>query len=163
MTVSHCCKDCGNLKRYEPRQWQHLTASEHHVTQFDFIYPQLMRELGDRSSDHCFAISIAWQLFVLKSQYLPFKASYCSDILWQLSHNYFFIILYGDVTIPCCHDVTVGCYALDFLFSSIFRQFFALKRYVSSCICWKVFKKASSNVLKSSLVLTVKLIWPKYM
>ena len=70
----------------------------------------------------------------------------------------FFVILFGDVMIPCFDDVTVGSYALDFTNPSIFNQFFALKCYVSSCTCQKVFKKAASNVLNSSSVLTVQLI-----
>ena len=71
----------------------------------------------------------------------------------------FFIILSDDVMIPCCYDVTVGGNAADFLNLSIFAQFFAHKCRVSSCIWQKVAKKkATSNILKSSLAWTVKVI-----
>ena len=42
-----------------------------------------------RSSDHCFAISIAWQLLRLNYQYLFFEEWHCSDILEQLSSKCF--------------------------------------------------------------------------
>ena len=70
----------------------------------------------------------------------------------------FFVILFGEVMIPFYDDVTVGGYALDFTNPGIFNQFFALECYVSSCTSQKVFKKAASNVLNNSLVLTVQLI-----
>ena len=70
----------------------------------------------------------------------------------------FFNILFGEVMIPCYYDVTVGGYALDFTNPGISIIFFALECYVSSCICQKVFKKAASNALNTSLVLTVQLI-----
>ena len=37
--------------------------------------------LGGRSSDHCFVIAIAWQLSVLKLQYIFLEECYCSDTL----------------------------------------------------------------------------------
>ena len=36
----------------------------------------------------------------------------------------FFIFLLGDDMIPCCYDITVGGYALEFLNPSIFSLFF---------------------------------------
>ena len=70
----------------------------------------------------------------------------------------FFIILSGDIMIPCCYDVTVGGDAPDFLNISIFTHIFAHKCRVSSCIWQKVAKKATRNILKSSLVPTIEVI-----
>ena len=70
----------------------------------------------------------------------------------------FFIILCGDVMISCCYDVIVGGDALDFMNLSNFNLFFAIKFHVSSCIWQKVVKKATNNILKSSLARTVKVI-----
>ena len=70
----------------------------------------------------------------------------------------FFIILCGDVMIPCFGDVIVGGNALDFINLSIFSQFFATKCHVSSYIWPKVVKKATSNVLKSLLVPFIEVI-----
>ena len=64
----------------------------------------------------------------------------------------FFIILAGDVMIPCYYDITVGGDAIDFVNLSNFTQFFAIKCHVSSYIWPKVVKKATSNILKSLLV-----------
>ena len=110
-----------------------------------------------RSSDHCLAISIAWQLLGLNQQYLFFEAWYCSDILEQLSSKCFSSFWYGDVMIPCSYDVIVGDDALDFVNLSIFSQFFAIKGHASSHIWPKVVKKASGNVLKSLLVPFIEL------
>ena len=60
--------------------------------------------------------------------------------------------------IPCCCDITVDRNALDLLNLSIFTQSVALKCRVDSCYWQKVFKEAASNILKSSLALTVKVI-----
>ena len=37
-----------------------------------------------RSSDHCFAISIAWQLLAINGQYAFFEACYCCETLGKL-------------------------------------------------------------------------------
>ena len=70
----------------------------------------------------------------------------------------FFIFLLGDDMIPCCYDITVGGYALDFLNLGIFTQFFALKCCVKLLHLVNVIPKVISNVLKSSLQLIDKLI-----
>ena len=70
----------------------------------------------------------------------------------------FFIILSGDVMIPCCYDVTVGGDAPDFLNLSIFTQFFAQKCRVITYNWPKVAKKATSDILTSSLKTTVEVI-----
>ena len=64
----------------------------------------------------------------------------------------FFIILCGDVMIPCSYDVIVGGDALDFVNLSIFSQFFAIKCHTNSYVGQKVAKKATNNVLNSLLV-----------
>ena len=69
-----------------------------------------------------------------------------------------FIILSGDVMIPCCCDVTVGGEAPEFFNFSIFTHFFAHYCCVGSCNWQKVAKKVTSNILKSSLVPTTELI-----
>ena len=51
----------------------------------DLLKPRLIQLY--RSSDHCFAISIAWQLFELNRQYLFFEEWYCPEILWQLLYK----------------------------------------------------------------------------
>ena len=88
-----------------------------------------------RSSDHCFAISIAWQLLRLNLQYFFFELWYCSDILEQLSSKCFSsVCVVTSCMIPCSYDVIVGGDALDFVNLSIFSHFFAIKFYVSSYI-----------------------------
>ena len=64
--------------------------------------------------------------------------------------------------IPCSYDVTIGGDAPDFLNLSIFTQCLAHKCCVSNCIWQKVAKKAASNILKSSLVPTIEVIFPQY-
>ena len=70
----------------------------------------------------------------------------------------YFIILCGDVMIPCSYDVIVRCDAFDFVKLSIFNQFFTIKCHISSYIWQKVVKKATSNVLNSLLVPLIELI-----
>ena len=55
-----------------------------------------------------------------------------------------FIILSGDIMIPCSYDVTVGADAANFLNLGIFTRIFAHKFHVSSCIWQIVAKKKSS-------------------
>ena len=64
--------------------------------------------------------------------------------------------------IPYFYDITVDCNSVDLLNSSLFfRNCFALRCYVSSCIWQKVIKNATSNTLKNLLVLEIKLISTK--
>ena len=74
----------------------------------------------------------------------------------------FFIILCGDVMIPCSYDVIVGGEELDFVNLSFFSQFLAIKCHVSSYIWQKVVKKATSGVLKSLLALLMMITQAKY-
>ena len=60
--------------------------------------------------------------------------------------------------IPSYYDVIVGGSVLDFVNSTVFTQFLALKCCISAYIWQKVVKKGTSNILKSSLVPTVQLI-----
>ena len=57
----------------------------------------------------------------------------------------FFIILAGDVMIPCYYDITVGGDALDFVNLGNFTLFYALKYHVADCICQKVVQKKKNK------------------
>ena len=74
----------------------------------------------------------------------------------------FFIILCGDVMIPCSYDVIIRSDALDFVNLSIFGKFFAIKCHVSSYIWPKLVKKATGNVLKSLLVPFIEIICAEF-
>ena len=52
----------------------------------------------------------------------------------------FFVILCGDVMIPCCYDIIVDGNALDFLNLSIFIHFLLLNA-VKVAVIGKIFQK----------------------
>ena len=65
--------------------------------------------------------------------------------------------------ILCYYDVTAGGNAPDFVNLDIFTQFFARKLCTNSCIWLKVVKKATSNILKSLIARTVKVIRAEFL